>query len=67
MDRCKWWGFLLMNKVITDGLVLMLLSFVAGLSQWLSGDGILGVPSYDGALNAVLVPVDADFGGCFEL
>lgn len=56
-----------MNKAITDGLALMPPPFAAGLTQWSSGDGTPGAPSYDGAPNAALVPADADFGGCLEL
>ncbi|MDV4145155.1 glycosyl hydrolase family 28-related protein [Shimia sp. FJ5] len=56
-----------MNKAITDGLLLMPPAFAAGLAQWSSGDGTPGSDTYDGAVNAALVPADADFGGCLEL
>lgn len=56
-----------MNKAITDGLVLMPPPFAAGLSQWSSGDGTPGSPSYQGATNAALVTADADFASCLEL
>lgn len=56
-----------MNKAITDGLLLMPSAFAAGLDQWSSGDGTPGSDTYDGAVNAALVPADADFGGCLEL
>ncbi|MFN3938336.1 MAG: glycosyl hydrolase family 28-related protein [Gemmobacter sp.] len=56
-----------MNKAITDGLVLMPPPFAAGLSQWSSGDGVPGSPTYQGASNAAFVPSDQDFGGCLEL
>ncbi len=56
-----------MNKVITDGLILMPPAFAAGLSQWSRTDGTPGSPSYNGASDAVLVPADQDFGGCLEM
>ncbi|MDX1781351.1 MAG: glycosyl hydrolase family 28-related protein, partial [Thalassovita sp.] len=56
-----------MNKAVTDGVVFMPPAFEFGLDTWSSGDGTPGSDSYDGAANAVLVPADADFGGCVEL
>ena len=56
-----------MNKAITDGLVFTPPPFSAGLSNWSSGDGTVGSPSYQGSANAALVPADQDFGGCLEL
>lgn len=56
-----------MNKAITDGLLLMPPEFDNGLDLWSSGDGTPGSDTYDGALNAALVPADQDFGGCLEL
>ena len=56
-----------MNKVITEGVVLMPPAFSAGLGNWSSGDGTPGSDSYDGAVNAAFVPADADFAGCLEL
>ncbi|MCP9480385.1 right-handed parallel beta-helix repeat-containing protein [Shimia sp. CNT1-13L.2] len=56
-----------MNKAITDGVLLMPPAFADGLGVWSSGDGTPGSDTYDGAVNAALVPSDADFGGCLEL
>lgn len=56
-----------MNVAITEGLVLMPTPFAEGLDVWSSGDGTAGSDSYDGALNAVYVAADQDFGGCLEL
>ncbi len=56
-----------MNKVITDGLVLMPPAFEDGLDVWSSEDGTPGSATYDGAGNASFVAADADFGGCLEL
>jgi hypothetical protein len=56
-----------MNKVITEGIVLMPPAFSGGLDVWSSGDGTPGSDTYDGAFNAAFVPADADFGGCLEL
>ena len=56
-----------MNKVITDGLVLMPPKFEDGLTVWSSGDGTAGSPTYDGDANAAIVSADQDFGGCLEL
>ena len=56
-----------MNKVITDGIVLMPPPFSAGLVQWSRTDGTPGSPSYQGFADAALVPADQDFGGCVEL
>ncbi|MCB1342001.1 MAG: right-handed parallel beta-helix repeat-containing protein [Pseudooceanicola sp.] len=56
-----------MNKAITDGLVLMPPAFAGGLDVWSSGNGTPGSDTYDGAINAALVPADADFAGCLEL
>ncbi len=56
-----------MNKVITDGIVLMPPAFGDGLDVWSSADGLPGDPAYDGASNATLIASDADFGTCLEL
>ncbi len=56
-----------MNKVITDGLVLMPPAFAAGLSNWSRTDGTAGSPTYQGFADAALVPADQDFGGCLEM
>jgi hypothetical protein len=56
-----------MNKVITDGVVLMPPAFGDGLDVWSSADGRPGDPAYDGAANATLIAADADFGTCLEL
>lgn len=56
-----------MNKVITEGVVLMPPAFSEGLGNWSSGDGTPGSDSYSGAVNAAFVPADADFAGCLEL
>jgi len=56
-----------MNKVITDGLVLMPPSFDVGLTQWSRTDGTPGSPTYAGFADAALVPADQDFGGCLEM
>ncbi|PWK56076.1 glycosyl hydrolase family 28-related protein [Silicimonas algicola] len=56
-----------MNKVITDGLVLMPPSFSAGLAVWSAGDGTPGSTTYDGVGTAAVVPGDADFGACLEV
>ena len=56
-----------MNKVITDGIVLMPPAFGDGLDVWSSADGLAGDPAYDGAANASLIAADADFGTCLEL
>lgn len=56
-----------MNKAITDGVLLMPPAFANGLDVWSSGNGRPGSATYDGAINAVLVPADQDFGGCLEL
>ncbi len=56
-----------MNKAITDGLVLMPPAFAAGLNLWSREDGTPGSASWQGQANAVLVPADADFGGCVEI
>ncbi len=56
-----------MNKVITDGIVLMPPAFAGGLDVWSSGDGTPGSDTYDGAANAAFVPADQDFGGALEL
>ena len=56
-----------MNKVITDGLVLMPTPFTDGLDVWSSGNGTAGSATYDGAPNAAFVPADGDFSGCLEL
>jgi len=56
-----------MNKVITDGIVLMPPAFGDGLDVWSSADGLPGDPAYDGASNATLIAADADFGTSLEL
>jgi hypothetical protein len=56
-----------MNKVITDGLVLMPPPFSAGLNLWSRENGTVGSGSYASQPNAAYVPADADFGGCLEL
>jgi len=56
-----------MNKVITDGTILMPPAFGDGLDAWSSADGLAGDPTYDGASNASLIAADADFGTCLEL
>ncbi|MDK3075525.1 glycosyl hydrolase family 28-related protein [Sedimentitalea sp. JM2-8] len=56
-----------MNKAITDGVLLMPPAFGNGLDMWSSGNGTPGSDTYEGAVNAVLVPADQDFGGCLEL
>lgn len=56
-----------MNKAITDGVLLMPPAFEDGLDVWSSGDGTPGSDTYDGAVNAVFVPADQDFGGCLEV
>lgn len=56
-----------MNKAITDGVQLMPPVFDTGLDVWSSGNGTPGSDTYQGAVNAALVPADQDFGGCLEL
>ena len=56
-----------MNKVITDGVVLMPPAFSDGLDLWSSENGLPGEPAYDGASNATLIASDADFGTALEL
>ncbi|MGB3147570.1 MAG: glycosyl hydrolase family 28-related protein [Paracoccaceae bacterium] len=56
-----------MNKVITDGLVLMPPEFEAGLSVWSRTDGTAGSPTYAGHPDVAIVPADQDFGGCLEM
>jgi hypothetical protein len=56
-----------MNKVITDGLVLMPPAFGSGLSVWSRSDGTPGTPTYAGFADVALVPADQDFGGCLEM
>ena len=56
-----------MNKVITEGLVLMPPPFSAGLNLWSREDGTPGQGSYLAQANAAYVPADADFAGCLEL
>ncbi|OWY16194.1 hypothetical protein B6V73_13510 [Thioclava sp. JM3] len=56
-----------MNVAITEGLVLSLPAFAEGLDQWSSEDGTPGSTTYESSGNAVLVPADADFGGCLEM
>ncbi|MCX7889215.1 MAG: glycoside hydrolase family 55 protein [Rhodobacteraceae bacterium] len=56
-----------MNKVITDGLVLMPPAFTAGLGVWSSENGTPGSTTWASAGGAAIVPADQDFGGCLEL
>jgi len=56
-----------MNKVITDGLVLMPTPFSAGLDVWSRETGRPGTATYAGAADAALVPADQDFGGALEM
>lgn len=56
-----------MNKVITDGIVLIPPAFGDGLDLWSSADGLPGDPAYDGVGNATLIAADADFGTSLEL
>lgn len=56
-----------MNKVITDGLVLMPTAFADGLDVWSSGDGTPGSDTYDQSGNGAFVPADQDFAGCLEI
>jgi hypothetical protein len=56
-----------MNKVITDGIVLMPPAFGDGLDVWSSANGLPGDPAYDAASNATLIAADADFGTSLEL
>jgi pectate lyase-like protein len=58
---------LIMNKVITDGIVFMPPAFGDGLDVWSSADGLPGDPTYDGSANATLIASDADFGTSLEL
>lgn len=56
-----------MNKVITDGLVLMPPPFADGLDVWSSGDGTPGSDTYAGSGGGAFVPADQDFAGSLEL
>ncbi|ADO42022.1 glycosyl hydrolase family 28-related protein [Ketogulonicigenium vulgare] len=56
-----------MNKVITDGLVLMPASFAAGLGQWSRGDGVPGSDTYAMSGAGSFVPADQDFGAALEI
>ena len=56
-----------MNKVVTDGVLLMPPKFAAGLGVWSSQDGTPGSDTYANNLNAAIVPADSYFGGCLEL
>ncbi len=56
-----------MNKVITDGVVLMPPAFAEVLGVWSSGDGTPGSDTYEGSGNGAFVPADQDFGGCLEI
>lgn len=56
-----------MNKVITDGLVLMPPAFADGLDVWSSGDGTPGSDTYALSGNGAFVPADQTFGGCLEI
>ena len=55
-----------MNKVITDGIVLMPPGFADGLDVWSSEDGTPGSDTYAGAGGGAFVPADQDFAGCLE-
>jgi hypothetical protein len=70
-DRGNTRGFdrkgFLMNKAITDGVVLMPAPFANGLDVWSSGDGTPGSDTYENAANALFVAADQDFGGALEL
>ena len=56
-----------MNKVITEGLVLMPTGFADGLDVWSREDGTRGSETYADDLNAAYVPSDQDFGGALEI
>ena len=56
-----------MNKVVTDGVLLIPPKFAAGLGVWSSQDGTPGSDTYANNLNAAFVPAGSDFGGCLEL
>ena len=56
-----------MNKVITDGLVLMPTPFANGLNVWSSGDGTPGSDTYAISGSGSFVSTDQDFGGCLEI
>lgn len=56
-----------MNKVITDGLVLMPPPFASGLGVWSSGDGTPGSDTYAGSGTGAYYPADQDFTGCLEI
>jgi len=56
-----------MNKVITDGLVLMPTPFANGLNVWSSGDGTPGSDTYAISGSGSFVSADQDFGGCLEI
>ncbi|MDQ7079962.1 MAG: glycosyl hydrolase family 28-related protein [Paracoccaceae bacterium] len=56
-----------MNKVITDGLLLMPPKFSQGLAVWSSGNGTPGDPTYDTVVGAAVAQTDPDFGPCLEL
>ena len=56
-----------MNKVITDGLVLMPTPFANGLNVWSSGDGTPGSDTYAVSGSGSFVSADQDFGGCLEI
>ncbi|MFQ5438153.1 MAG: glycosyl hydrolase family 28-related protein [Paracoccaceae bacterium] len=56
-----------MNKAITDGIDLMPPPFSTGLAVWSDQDGTPGSTTYDGSVNASVVPADGDFGTCLEL
>jgi hypothetical protein len=56
-----------MNKVITDGLILMPPAYDAGLAVWSRTDGTPGSPTYAGFPDVALVPADQDFGSCLEM
>jgi hypothetical protein len=56
-----------MNKAITDGVVLMPLSYAAGLGVWSTEDGTPGSDTYATDGSGVFVSADQDFGGCLEI
>ena len=56
-----------MNKVVTDGLVLMPTPYSQGLDMWSAGDGTPGSVTYAGSGSGAFVPADQDFGGALEI
>ena len=60
------WKGALLNKTITDGIVITPAKFAFGLHHWSSQDGPPGQDDYDNEPNAAFVPADQDFSGCLE-